>query len=310
MTVTATESPGQAFASLMSGAAQAVAPAADPEAPFGWTTDAATGERRPKKAPGRPRKSPSLDELKAAKAETEEAGEAAAPEEDRAPQQSRRRPGGHTHDQADSVAPYVPGVIAKGVNRLYRRAGKIIRAMDYDIGQAVIECTRKEDKDDLSVGEAWEALAKGNPRIRAFLLKAMAGGSWTELVMAHAPIGVAIVMKPAIMRLVLPGPGPDGEPREPGFIGRAVTSWMEPDEDTTAEDLELADVEQMADLAASQMQRMAGRMTQGMTPEQKRAAERAMSRIGNGLAPGNDPDIPPALRRQQPKNRSRSQRRK
>jgi hypothetical protein len=199
-------------------------------------------------------------------------------------------------------------VIAKGVNRLYRRAGKIIRAMDADIGQAVIECTRKEDPEDITVGEAWEGLAKGNPRIRAFLLRAIADGSWTELVLAHAPIGMAIVMKPAIMRMIFPGPGPDGELREPGFIGRAVASWMEADEDTGPDDLEPGDLNQMADLAGDQLLKMAARAGGDLTPEQRRAAQRAMSRVANGLSPGNDPNIPAALRRQQPKNRSRAHR--
>src|SRR3974390_1016090 len=63
MTVTETEEVGQDFARLMSGAADAAAPEVDPEAPFGWTTDRETGERRPKRSPGRPRKSASAEEL-------------------------------------------------------------------------------------------------------------------------------------------------------------------------------------------------------------------------------------------------------
>ena len=59
------------FAAMMSGAAELAtqdAPGADPEAPYGWTIDRATGQRRPKKSPGRsgkPPLTPSVESLKA-----------------------------------------------------------------------------------------------------------------------------------------------------------------------------------------------------------------------------------------------------
>src|SRR5512144_48683 len=83
------------FAGLMARAAEAAAPeGADPEAPYGWTTDPETGQRRPKKAAGRPsRRQKALDELKA---EREAAPDAAGPGTpaaagDRPPDASRRR---------------------------------------------------------------------------------------------------------------------------------------------------------------------------------------------------------------------------
>jgi hypothetical protein len=207
MTVTPDlDDPAAAFAGLMSGAAQDAAPRED-EAPFGYTVDRATGEHRPKKSPGRPRKPPSLDELKAG---GEQAGETSPSPEapaDRAPARPKR---GRRHRGASKPAAeepgmpqHRPGVITKGVNRLYRKIGRIVKAMDADIGIAIIESTvndAAEGEDDNSVGAAWDEVARTNPRIRRFLLKAIAGGAVGQLLMAHAPIFLAILMKDGIRR--------------------------------------------------------------------------------------------------------------
>lgn len=273
--------------------------------PDGYVRDRDTGEIRPRKRPGRrPKPVTPPDETELAAAAPIE------PEPDTAP----KPPGKHRRFFAipDGPAEEIPmprgGVIAKGVDRLYRRAGKIIRAADYDIGQAVIECTRREDDDDQTVGEAWEAVARNNPRIRRYLLTAVSGGDWADLVMAHAPVGMAIVMKPAISRMIIPQADDKGNLQQPGIIGRAVQSFLEPDEDSADGDLLPEDAEEIASVANAQMERMADRVARSMTPQQKAAAERAMSRMAAGLSPGDDPDIPAALRRQQPKHRSRSAR--
>jgi hypothetical protein len=118
--------------------------------------------------------------------------------EDTAPGAPPKGRGRRAPKSAPELPPFRAGVIAKGMNSLYRRAGRIIRIWDPDIGTAVIACTRALDEDDSTVGDAWENLAKTNPRIRAFLLKLMAGGAWTQLVMAHVPIFMAIAMKDGI----------------------------------------------------------------------------------------------------------------
>lgn len=192
------------FAALMAGAADA----ATDEAPYGYTKDRKTGEVRPKKSPGRAgvRNSPSLEDLKAAKEQTgTEQNEAEQPAGDRAPAppqgKSKNRKLSDDGKPSPQVIPaFKEGVIAAGVNKLYRRTGKIVRVMDRDIGIAIIETTRKEDEEDVTVGEAWEELARVNPRIRRFLLKLIAGGAWGQVVAAHAPILMAIVMKDAIAR--------------------------------------------------------------------------------------------------------------
>lgn len=170
------------------------------EAPFGWMTDPVTGERRPKKRPGRrPKaakppagKSPTVEELQALGSLSEDAEDAPPG----APPKGRRRRA--AMKAAPELPPFRAGVIAKGMNGLYRRAGRLIRIWDPEVGSAVIACTRAEDEDDLTVGEAWENLAKTNPRIRAFLMRMMQGGAWTQVFMAHLPIFMAIAMKDGI----------------------------------------------------------------------------------------------------------------
>lgn len=227
-------------------------------APYGWTKDQQTGELRPRRKPGRPPKLPlGPGELAAA-----------AP-----PVREPDRPPGPRAGRASTPTP-VPampkgGIIAAGVDKLYRRAGKILRAFDHDIGQALIECTRAEDLEEgeLTVGQAWEQLAKTNPRIRAFLMKAIAGGAWGDLIMAHAPLGIAIVMKPAIQRFIP--------------FGRIVESMAEPDDDTPDGEgglpggMTAADFGELSRTAAEQARRVAARM--GMNVSDEQLAEAAAS---------------------------------
>src|SRR5579859_2467467 len=228
----------------MSKAAEQAGPAE--EAPFGFTRDEATGELRPKKAAGRPRKTPTLDELKAAKEAEAAAAEGAAKAGDRAP--SARRPHRRTRGEPAADKPKQPvpqfreGQIERGINGLYRKAGRMIRVADHDIGQAFIDITRKEDAEDVTVGEAWEQLARTNPRIRAFLLRMIAGGAVGQLFMCHAPIVMALLMKDAI-RKRLPFP-------------KLAEAFLTPDEDgdapadgTVAEGLTMPDMGQMMAMA-------------------------------------------------------------
>jgi len=267
--------PGQEFARLMSGAAAAAAPATDPEAPYGWTTDPATGERRPKKTAGRPRKSPSVEDLKTA-AETRAAEQPdGQPAEDRAPARPGRLRKALPAGAADTVPQHRPGVITKGMNKRYRQLGKLIRPLDSDVGQALIEMTSntsEEPDEDTSVGACWDEVARVNPRVRKFCLSVIQGGAYGALVMAHAPLGVAIALKFVS--------------ENPGFIGRLIVSMAEPDEDTpegegglpfgmTAED-------------AAQMMKMAEKLIPG---EVIRDAEAAGAATGarNGTGPPRKP---------------------
>jgi hypothetical protein len=252
--------------------------APDDTAPLGYTIDRATGERRPKLKTGRPKLAdaepdpprvegdpPSLDELRAAR-------QARRPAEDRAPQVPKgvRRAG-----KAPVDAPaFRAGPIAKGMNKLYLKGGKVVRVFDPEVGAAMIEATKKESEDDVTVGEAWEELARVNPRIRKFLLKLISGGAWGQLFMAHLPILLAVIMKPAVIKHV---PFP-----------QLIESLAEPEGDTAPGEgalpggMTAADAEQMATMARQQMQRMGLQLSPEMSAQMSEMAQS----MANGAAPG------------------------
>lgn len=246
--------PGADFAELMTKA-RAAAGAAPPEAPHGYVLDPATGTLRPKKSPGRPRKPGSKREAARAAAEAaaaaaispdlaaadgpddpglaagmpeEEAARRPGPEDDVTPGTTARprRPvlgatrRGRGRPPAAAVGMPRPGVIAAGVNRMYRRAGKIIRAWDGDIGAAFIAVSRSDpaEQEDTSVGAAWEELARTNPRVRAMLVHMIGGSAVFALLEAHLPIFAAIVIKEAVHKRIP--------------FGRVLASMAEPDEDS------------------------------------------------------------------------------
>ena len=239
-------------------------------APYGWTRDRKTGTMRPRIRPGRPSTPPTAEELAAAAPVERE------PDRSPAAPQGRGRGRGTTHP--DPVPMPKGGIIAAGVDKLYRRAGKLLRALDHDIGQALIECTRADllEEGELTVGQAWEQLAKTNPRIRQFLMRAIAGGAWGDLIMAHAPIGIAIVMKPAVQRLI---------PWQ-----RVVESMAEPDEDAPEGEgglpggMTAADFEELKATASEQARRVAARMGVAVSDEQLAEAAAA---VGSGTVTVN-----------------------
>jgi hypothetical protein len=161
------------------------------------------------------------------------------------------------------------GVIAKGVNKMYRRIGKGIRIVDDELGLAFIACTRPDpdDPDSPTVGEAWEALAVGNPRIRAWLLNLVKGGNWQDLFMAHAPIGFALASR-SWVRGLLAKLFPRAD------LSRAAEVLFEPDEDTPDGGLRPEDAEEMQRTAEATAQRIASRMGVRVPPNVAAAAMR------------------------------------
>jgi hypothetical protein len=195
------------------------------EIPEGYVLDRDTKEYRPRKRRGRPA---------AQKPPTEH--DTLVREPDTAPDTASRG------KSSKGVPRWKAGIIAKGMSRLYRRTGKIIKAMDRDIGIAVIESA-----DDC--GEAWDELARTNPRVRAFLLKLIAGGTWSELFMAHLPILLAVVMKENIRKHIP--------------FGRFLETAMESDETEEGlgvTGLNLGDVNQMMSTAQNMMAQMGMRV--------------------------------------------------
>lgn len=179
----------------------------DDIAPYGYMIDRATGERRAKKKPGRQivRDSdpptaptgapPSLEELRAG-AKNGRAKDRAPGADPKTGRSKSERP---TFDPS-SVPPFRAGPIARGMNLLYMRAGKLIRFFDPELGAALMMVATSEGDGDLTVGDAWEEVARTNVRVRAVLLRLISGGSWSRVAWAHAPIGMAILAKPAIAR--------------------------------------------------------------------------------------------------------------
>ena len=247
-------------------------------APYGFMKDPITGQTRPRKRAGRAGVpvsrapaaaartglSPSLEELQAAAANEGED----AREEDRIPGSARSKRRGRQRSRAaaapakekEPAPPFRAGPIAAGMNKLYARIGKIVRAMDKDIGVAIISITKKENDDDTTVGEAWEELARTNPRVRAFLLRMIEGGAIMQLVYIHLPIAVAIVMKEGIRKRIP--------------LVRLLDAFMDDDEeadDTGAAGglggllagLTPADMGQMANLFNGAMQQAANGMPRG-----------------------------------------------
>jgi hypothetical protein len=203
-----------------------------PGAPFGYKRDEKTGEIRarlhPRPAsppPGRRphrRVNPLPEQPPEARADlvVPELPTGPQPDKDVPPARPAARP--EQPGGGSKPAPRMPraGVITKGVNKLYRRAGKIFRAWDRSIGEAFILCSQNTSEDpaeDDSVGAAWEELCKTNPRVRRVVLAMIAGGTAGALLEAHLPIAMAIFTKDAIARRIP--------------FGRILQSLAEPDED-------------------------------------------------------------------------------
>lgn len=275
------------------------------EAPYGYTQDRVSKQWRPKKAPGRPHTPRSAEQIAAEPPPP-------PPPADEPPAAAPKPP---PVTDADVPMPK-GGVIARKVDKLYRRAGKILRRLDYDLGQALIECTRADEEDDITAGQAWEALCRDNPRIRAWVLQFTRGGTWQDLIMVHAPLAVALFSKPWILSHI-PLMSMIGGFFEADDDDQAGDGGQDLDGDGRAEDLTPGDLEAMADTHSAVMRRAGAGVT--------------LTRIAAKLADGSarpedldqlDPDlvaaaqamaaqgkIPAGLRRNQPKSRPRSKRR-
>ena len=254
-------------------------PPDDPDrAPFGWTRDTKTHEWRPKKSPGRPKAAPppGPDEVAA--------GPPVAPRQDAPPPPPDRKHKRLAPNDADVPMPK-SGTIAKGVDRLYRRAGKFLRIMDDELGLAVIECSRPDpdDPEMPTAGQAWEALARDNVRVRAWLLNMIKGGTYQDLLMAHAPIGIALLTRDWVRRLI---PG--------ARLEHVAEVLLEQDEDSEPGDLTPEDAASMQATAEAQAQRIASKLGVRVPPNVAAAAMKQAQAMADAR------QAPEAFRRQQP----------
>lgn len=265
--------------------------APDDNAPYGYTVDRKTGERRPKKIAGRPK----------AEQEPAEPGDVRSlPPVERT---KDREPGtgiikGKTRKvrEPEDIPAFRAGPIAKGMNRLYLKTGKLVRAFDPEVGQAIIDATKKESDEDVTVGEAWEELARVNPRIRKVLLKLISGGAWGQLFMAHAPIFLAVVMKPAIISHIP--------------FAKVIESMAEPEDDTPEGEGALPGGMTAADAgeAMAFAQAQAEKMGFSISPEMMAQAAQMVG-VPNGTVPAGVKMPTDHQVRQQPRNGgSRAQR--
>lgn len=181
----------------------------DPEAPYGYTIDRKTGEKRPRKRAGRGVRVVKVEEPPPAGAPKAEREPDRVPGRVKPESKERRTRTRTAKPEPEPLPPFRTGPIAKGVNKLYLRAGKILKVMDSDLGVAVISMTKPEYDEqgervegDTTVGEAWEAVAQVNPRIRRVLLRLIEGGGWAALFWAHAPLLLAIMMKESVARRI------------------------------------------------------------------------------------------------------------
>lgn len=185
-------------------------------APYG--INPATGRPYTKSAEERAAIGKQLADARRAKAEERQAEAAAAapdpdglqpidrsaPDREPGKAKPRRRGRGRVSEPEakQEVPPFKAGPIAKGMNRLYAKAGRIVKAFHPMLGEAIISTTRKESDDDETVGEVWEELARVNPVWRSRLLKICTGGLYGRLFMVHAPILLALLMIEPIQKRV------------------------------------------------------------------------------------------------------------
>lgn len=277
-------------------------PPDDPErAPFGWTRDRGSKAWRPKLRAGRPRAPAGQEELRAA-APPEQPPRDDPPREDRKPPPPPAAPASSAATGTDGAVPMpAKGLIARKIDKTYRRAGRFIAMRDPDIGAAFIMAGTKEDPDDVTAGEAWEELCRVNPRVRAFVMRFVTGGTYWDLVMAHAPIFLAILMKESVLKYIP--------------FRALLERWAEPEETAAPEDLRPEDAGEMMDLAEEQARRMARGL--GITVDEKvlaaaRAqAERqhsAQTAAQNGGAEPSSAAAPDGNRQQRRAQQSRARR--
>lgn len=103
--------------------------------------------------------------------------------EDVAPKQTRGR--GRPKSEAPYTPPYRKGAIAAGFTKIYGSAGMALFMVDQQCGKAVIENAE-------TMAQSLETLAKDNPAVRRVLSKMLTTSAWSEVIIAHAPLVIAI----------------------------------------------------------------------------------------------------------------------
>lgn len=96
------------------------------------------------------------------------------------------RPTRQTNSKTAS-APYKAGAIAAGMEDIYGSGAMLWSMFDSTCGTALLQCAP-------SAAQAWEELAKNDPKIRAMLMRIFTGSSWGKVFQAHLPLLIAVFM--------------------------------------------------------------------------------------------------------------------
>lgn len=91
-----------------------------------------------------------------------------------------------TKDDAAPAPQYVAGMFKVPIAMLYSQVGGVVTYVAYPVGQAIVQQAAP-------CAEAWDHVAKQNPRVRKWLMSMTKTGAWGELFAAHLPIFMACV---------------------------------------------------------------------------------------------------------------------
>ena len=111
--------------------------------------------------------------------------------------------------------PYKAGAIAAGMEDIYGSGAMLWSMFDSTCGTALLQCAP-------SAAQAWEELAKNDPKIRVMLMRIFTGSSWGKVFQAHLPLLIAVFMHHGMGRVhqefaQTEKPMPDPFPQYEGF---------------------------------------------------------------------------------------------
>lgn len=142
------------------------------------------------------------------------AGQARRASGDRPPSRTRKRE--RVREEKDTAPKGKrPGPLAGRIESALTTLGTGVFILNADDGRIVIAGSH-------NLAVALDGLAKENPKVRAVLERALAGGAWGAVIMATAAIVVPILANHGVVQPIpfvpqpTPSPAPDTSPRQNG----------------------------------------------------------------------------------------------
>ena len=104
---------------------------------------------------------------------------------------------------------YRPGILVEPLTDLYRTMGLVIMPFNQATSTAFLQNAEP-------CAQAWDELARTDPKMRAFLMSLLQTGGWAKVLVAHAPIAMAaaVSMSPAARELARQQQPPDYQTNE------------------------------------------------------------------------------------------------